>query len=291
MELIIKLTAVYLKVLSHISNDLASRKAFKIFQKTMKSKFKPREEQFYASSSYFNLPTSYGNIKCYENGNSSNSTILLVHGWNSNAGSMAGIAKSLVKRNYHVVSFDLPAHGHHPATYTNLRECTAVTKAVIKRLRIEKPISIVSHSFGSLVTSYALQKANRNADKLIFLTSPDTSMGLFNYFKELMSLNEETFEKMVLLGDELLEEPLSGVTVVDKLNQTSYNSLTLIHDRFDKILPHSYSENLKNKLSSTTLYTYENIGHYRMLWNKDVIQKITDTVCEKQVIEPELQLS
>jgi len=49
--------------------------------------------------------------------------VILVHGWDSNAGSMSKIAEALVKKNKRVIAFNLPGHAFSKSSSTNLIEC------------------------------------------------------------------------------------------------------------------------------------------------------------------------
>ena len=45
--------------------------------------------------------------------------VFLLHGWESNAGSLSKIAFSLSKNNYRVISFDLPGHANYKSNYND----------------------------------------------------------------------------------------------------------------------------------------------------------------------------
>ena len=54
------------------------------------------------------------------------------------------------------------------------------------------------------------------------------------------------------------------------------NALTLlIHDQYDKVIPFENSKRiaLKNP-KKTKLIKHQNIGHYKMLWNNNVVEDI-----------------
>ena len=97
MKFILVIIKAYFRVVSVIAPRFAAIHAFKLFQKTDQKKFKPSEELFYNSSSTFIAESTRGDIVCYENGDPNGKLVFLVHGWNSNAGSMFGIVEALVE--------------------------------------------------------------------------------------------------------------------------------------------------------------------------------------------------
>jgi len=239
-----------------------------------KLKFKNREQSFYDKAHQFTAPSSIGDIFCYEVGDPTGKLVILVHGWESNAGSMAGIGEELAKQGYHVVSMDLPAHGHHQSTGTNLFECKEALKAVIRRIWPAEPFSIVSHSFGSAVTTFALSEINHPIDQLVYLTSPNELSAIFEHFRDLVKLPAKPYKLIIEKVNELFGEGIINLTVQEKAKEMNYQHLTMIHDINDKVLPYVNSQKISNYLPRTELYTLENAGHYRMLWNDEVYTRI-----------------
>ncbi len=267
MKALLTLTKLYFKLMTAVNPELAASKAFRFFETVRSPKMKRRELDFFENAKYFTVHSDYGDIKVYESGNVNGKTIILIHGWESNAGSMAGVMKELSELGYHVISFDLPAHGFHGQKRTNLKECTSVMCSVLNRIRTDHPISIVSHSFGSFVTANALYKTNKSVDQLLFLTSPDTSRGFFESFRDTIDLPNSAYEHLIKKAENLLQEALDEVTIIKRLKKASYKKLTIIHDQYDKVIPFSNSERISTSLEKTELLRFERIGHYRMLWN------------------------
>ena len=87
-----------------------------------------------------------------------NNLVFLLHGWESNPGSLSKIAYSLSENNYRVISFNLPGHRGYKSNYTNLFECKEAFKSVIKHINPKTPFNVVAHSFGSAVTTYTFSK-------------------------------------------------------------------------------------------------------------------------------------
>jgi esterase/lipase len=266
---------LYFKILSAIAPAKAGAQAFRLFQRTRKLPFKKEEANFYQHVKHVEVVHPRENIRVYETGNPEGDLVLLVHGWESNAGSMSAVASTLSALGFRVVALDLPAHGQSQLTHTNLRECTEALRALIYQLRPVKPFSVISHSFGSAVTAMALAGSRYEIDKWIMLTSPNKIFDIFNDYKKQIALSEVAFEELLQLAQFILKEPIEDVTVERKAALVNYSSLTLIHDVNDKVLPFSNSLHFSKVLRNAELYKLKNAGHYRMLYNGGVLFKIS----------------
>ena len=172
----------YFKTISLFAPKLSGVKAFKLFQKVRIKTIRKREEEFYINAKHFNIPFDKESLSCYELGENNPNLVFLLHGWESNAGSLSKIAYKLAENNYRVISFDLPGHAKYNSSYTNLAECKNAFTNVIDFVKPKKPFSILSHSFGSAVSVYTLSNLNYKIDKLVFLTSPNSILFTIIFF-------------------------------------------------------------------------------------------------------------
>lgn len=269
----LRLIKIYYSTLSILSPKLAAKSAFEIFQKVRKKDIRKREEMFFSEAKKYTLKFGKEDLACYEFGSEHKDVVVLVHGWDSNAGCMYGFIEELLKNNKRIISFNLPAHAFYKASKTNLYECKMAFKVLISNLPEYKKLSIISHSFGSAISSYALSELDVELDRLVFLTSPNVIEDVFLDFKKMIALNDKSYQYLKLKADDVLGEKLEELSVEKKLTEFSFNHLHLIHDKNDKIIPYSNTVNIHKKIANSTITSYEDIGHYRMLWNQDVISK------------------
>jgi pimeloyl-ACP methyl ester carboxylesterase len=262
------------KVVSALFPQKAGQQAFRLFQRTRKLPFKKTELDFYRNARIFEVVHPVENIRAYELGDPAGKLVLLVHGWDSNAGSMGAIAFAMAEEGYRVVTLDLPAHGYSQRTHTNLRDCREALRALIYHLRPAKPFSIITHSFGSAVATMALTETRFTVDNFIMLTSPNRLIDVFDEFKNQIALGDRAYSEMLQHACQLLNQPVQEVTVDKKMQQVNFKKLVIIHDVHDKVLPYQNAVRINEALPSSKLYTLKNTGHYRMLWNGEVIKKV-----------------
>ena len=275
MNFQIQILRYYFSVLSTIFPKYASLKAFKLFQKVKNKSIRDREKDFYKKAKHFKVSLNGADILCYDLSPENKKLVFLLHGWESNAGSLSKIAFSLSKNNYRVISFDLPGHANYKSNYTNIYECKEAFKLVLKFINPKEPFNVIAHSFGSAVTTYALSKEKYIIDHMIFLTSPNYMLDIFKDFKNLIKLSDTSFSLLLNMAQKVLNREIKDLNIEEEINSISFSKLLLIHDQYDKIIPFKNSQNiaLKNQ-TRTKLIKHQNIGHYKMLWNDNVIENI-----------------
>ncbi|MEQ9425296.1 MAG: alpha/beta fold hydrolase [Cyclobacteriaceae bacterium] len=274
MKVYLILVRKFFGILSLVAPKLAAQIAFNLFQKPQTKLVRPLEQSFIDNATKFKIYGQHEPIQCYELGPKQGSIVVLVHGWESNVGSMAAIATSLAHQGFRVIGFDLPAHGFSKQSKANLVTCKKALLSVLGYFRYSGVPSIISHSFGSIVTAYSLANSDISVKKIVMLTTPDKVLDIFNDFKGIIGLNDSAYRNLLIRAQKLIDENLELVSVQRLAPKIRYSSLGLIHDQFDKVIPYNNSLNVYANTKNAKLTTFEKIGHYRMLWNKDVIAAI-----------------
>jgi pimeloyl-ACP methyl ester carboxylesterase len=269
----LKLIKIYFTILSSISPKLAAQFAFNIFQKVRKKDIRDREKGFFIDAEKRNLNFKKEDLDVFEFGTDSKDLVILIHGWDSNAGCMYGFVDELIKKNKRIISINLPAHATYKADKTNFNECKDAFKTLLANLPKHSNLSIIAHSFGSGISTYALSELKVKIDKLIFLTSPNIIEDIFIDFKKLIGLNKKSYIILKKKADKILGESLDDLIMEEKLKKINFNHLHLIHDINDKIIPYSNTVSMNKAIKNSSITSFENIGHYRMLWNPEVISK------------------
>lgn len=271
MKFIIKLYRFYLNILAVIAPKYGGKVAFNLFQKVTLKTFKEKELKFYDNVKHFKVKLKNEDLHCYETGNPNGKLIFLVHGWNSNAGSLAKIANTLT--NYRVISFDLPAHAFAKSKRTDLYICKEAFKTLIKFANPQEPFSVISHSFGSIVSAYALSETDFKTDKLVILSSNNRLEDVFLYFRKMIGFNSKIYKEFKMIIQKYFKEGVKNMITSDKLKLIGLEQMIIIHDRFDKVIPFSEAEAIHKSVKNSILIPFEKIGHYRMLWNDDVVRE------------------
>lgn len=266
----------YFKAISFLAPNFAAKQGVRVFSKVRLKKIKTKEVELYTLSKILKVPfNGHKDLQCYEMGNPQGKLVFLIHGWDSNIGSLTLFAKGLIETNkYRVIGFSLPAHGYHDEIRTNMVESGEAFRAVLEFIEPKEAFDVISHSFGSGVTTMGLSNSKFKADKIVFLTAPNQVINIFDEFKEVVKMGDKAYQKMLEIAkNQILKEPIEDYTIAKKISKVHYNDLLIIHDEFDKILPFKNSEEIIEAHPTTKLYKMQKIGHYRMLWNPEVVSK------------------
>lgn len=279
-----KLFKAYFTLFSRIAPRIAAHQAFELFQIPINNKIRDKELGFYSENMSFQIHHELEPIDIYESGPADGHLIFLIHGWESNAASLSGISKKLVEKGFRTVSFNLPAHGYSKLKKSNIKVSKDFLLKVISHYDPKQPVSFVSHSFGSLVTSYALSKINLKVAQLVMLTAPNHSTDVFDYYKNMIGLNHSSFNHLIKKADDILGEPLSKVSIENFGKKIDYKKLTIIQDKKDRIVSANDAKVICKAWDKSELVLIENTGHYKMLWNDNVYKLVLDQFMKTEVI-------
>lgn len=279
----IKIIKLYFKTISYLNADLASKQAFKLFQIPMNKKIRKKELPFFEEAEGFIVPWETEDLQCYQMGSADGPLVFLVHGWESSAASLYAIAKRLASDGYRVISFNLPAHGYSKLKRANLKLCKEAFLQVINYIQPSEEFSVVSHSFGSAVTTYALAKSTWRANQLIYLSTPDKIEEIFQEFSDFIGLNERAYQKVLDIGSHILGESVEEVSVSNFGKNISFNDLTIIHDENDRIIDLRKAQKVAQSWPNAYLAIIQDTGHYRMLWDEKVIDLVAQQLTNKKI--------
>ena len=273
MKFYLKLIKYYLNFLSVFTPKYGGKIAVRLFQKVRLREIKNREEPFYKNTQASILKVNNQDMLFYELGNPKGNLIFLVHGWDSNAGSLSMFAFEFAKNNYRVISLDLPAHAKSQGTHTNLFECKDALIQLIKHVNPQQKFSIIGHSFGAAVTSYALAELDYKINKIVLLSANNIMKVIFDDYQKLVGFNDKIYNQVSLWTKQNFNQSLEELILSDKIKIIKYDELLIIHDKFDKVLPFKSALEIKEAIPTTKIIAFEKIGHYRMLWNKEVLKE------------------
>lgn len=290
MKAIELLLSYYIKLIGLFSTKKAADVTFELFQKTQPRKMLANELEFYNSTEHYSIPNEIEPIEVYTKGDKNGEVVFMLHGWNSNLARLNRFVDVLVAEGFYCVLFDMPGHGNSTLKSTNLKKNSLVFEAVIEHINTKKEFSVLTHSFGSMVASYTLAKKNYKINQLFFLTTLNQFEPFFKELKSRLRLSDKILDRIIEMGEDLLGEPMSKLVIKEKVKQMNYNNLSLFHDKFDKILPFAYSEILVSAVPNAQLFSYEKIGHSKMLQNKNLLADFKTVVKEKRQAKQSLDV-
>jgi len=251
-------------------------KAYQAFFSPSQYEAKPRDLKVVAQGNNYRLPFDGGELAVTtwgENG----PTVLLMHGWGGARAQMTGFVTPLLAAGYRVVAYDQPAHGESDGQMTNLLEI-APTMDLLKE-REGTPDAIIAHSFGTLVTSYAL--SNRDFPppaRLVYLGSFNRLLDSLPRFQVLAGLPDVIMDGLrKLIYDTFGKDVLDAIwneTMTQKIDV----SALMFHDKADNVTPVEDSRAIARVWKSSRLVETEGLGHRGALQSAMVHEQILDFI-------------
>lgn len=257
-NLLVKFIGNYYNFLSFLSKQQAADKALHLFTKPRKGK-KYNEEQRDFLATAFQEECKFENhqIMTYR-WLGKKSTILLVHGWESNSFRWKTLILELKKKGHTVVALDAPAHGNSGSRYFNALLYSEFINVVANRF---KPEIIIGHSVGGMATSFFQNKYQPPfVQKVILLGAPSEFTDVLKRYTDMLGYNQRVTEQLNLTIIERFGDKPENFSTAKYL-QTIDSKGLIIHDELDNIIPYQDALLIKNSFKNSRLITTSGLGH------------------------------
>lgn len=276
---IIKLVQLGFQTLGRLFPQRAAKIAFELFSTPrIRAKHK-NSDPILESARMFEFLYGKQILKGYEWG-SGTQTILLVHGWESRGTALRTFVPALVKHGYRVMAFDGPAHGNSDGKSTNLIHFAGAILAAIRQAGNVR--GIIAHSFGGASTVYALSHLEPTVElhKLVLVATPDSMKKVLEDTTKTLSLPKSVAKAFFKMVENRLKRTLNTADVSRAGDTIKVKETLLVHDLLDPVVPFATSENIYKHWQNTTLVVSEGYGHYRLMKNPDLIERVASFLHE-----------
>lgn len=200
--------------------------------------------------------------------------ILLIHGWEGQAGNFADLILSLKNEDYDIYAFDGPSHGYSSRGSTSLFEFTELVGVLIKRWATKK---LVSHSFGGVATTYALYtNPDIKIEAYALLTTPDRFLDRIYDVQKMTGLHDRVISRLIEKIEQENEVEVPKLNVSDYVKQIKVDRSLIIHDVDDKVIPIKQSMRVHANWENCTIVEVSGTGHFRILRDDRCIEQVLD---------------
>jgi pimeloyl-ACP methyl ester carboxylesterase len=261
----------WIQFLFFIAPDKAAFRVLMLFATPRVRKSRERETEALSQATAADVEVDGKRIRTYTWGNGA-PTVLLMHGWEGQSGNMGGVALALLAKGYTCMAFDAPAHGASEGKRSTLFAYSKVAGELLARF---PQISVViSHSFGSAAAVYTLARVNHRVQKLGLLSTPDSLPEVFDEFYDLLKLKTTQRERVYRFFEANFHHKVNELQVSHDISSINVPLAVLLHDRSDTQIPYKNAERVSAAWPQLKLIPLQDVGHYRMLWNEEVISKV-----------------
>lgn len=263
------------RVLSLISPRKTAVEAFKLFCTPLEKSKKQTPPVFKFAEPIYELFNG-NKLKGYRWNKGQPVKILILHGFASAAHKFHRYVLPLIEKGYEVIAFDAPGHGSSEGATINALEYKMMIKKVMQD---HGPINgFITHSFGGLAVSLALEEMPHDENTKVVLIAPatETTTAIDGAFKMLGIKNKKVraeFDKIIV---EISGQQPEWFSVTRALNNIKAKVLWL-HDAYDDTTP--LTDALKTKdqrLPNVEFVITSGLGHRRIYSDEEVMNKVID---------------
>ncbi|WP_431111391.1 alpha/beta hydrolase [Winogradskyella poriferorum] len=254
---VIKSIGNALNATSLISSKYASKKALHLFASPRKGRYTENQKKIVDSALFETLSYKGQDIATYR-WKGSGKTILLAHGWESNASRWSYILEDLNAQDYNIIALDGPAHGRSDGRQFN---AVLYSEFINKVAEKHQPEVVIGHSVGGMATVFFMHNHQLpSVKKLVLLGAPAHFTGVFSRYKSMMGYNKRISKGLDNIVIERFGKPVDYFSAANFTKTIEAEGL-IIHDKKDRIIPFEDGQLFANRYKNSKFIETEGFGH------------------------------
>lgn len=255
-QLLTKGFGAYINSMHYLNAKFASETAYTLFSVPRDGVLKSLPT-FLGSSAMKKLQHKNLDIQTYE-WHGDKETILLIHGWESNANRWQGIIQYLKSLNYRIIALDAPGQGLSDGKELNAVLYSDFVHEVSKYF---KPDYLVGHSLGGMTMCYYMATYQpKHVKKIVSLGAPNRFLRITDNYKKLISLSNKSYQNFLEEFKKRFQIDPNEFNTSDFIQKIKV-PIGIIHDEGDKIVPYSDALEIKEVNANIPIFTTHNLGH------------------------------
>ena len=257
---------------SPLESEAIIKKVYQAFFSPGKYEVKSADRETLEWGNNYRIPFEGGELAVTTWGNSG-PAVLLMHGWGGARAQMTGFVDPLLFAGYRVVAYDQPAQGESDGKTTNVLEIAPTMDLIAQREG--KFDVIIAHSFGTLITSYAL--ATRNfppPSKLVYFGAFNRLMDSLPRFQALANLPQAVIEGLSAMIYENFGRDTLDSIVTETLTQQIHIPALMFHDNEDNVTPVEDSRAIAKAWKEAQFIETKGLGHRGALQSKEIHEQV-----------------
>ena len=248
------------------------KKVYQAFFGPSRYEVKPSDKETLEWGNSYRIPSDRGELAVTTWGNNG-PAVLLMHGWGGARAQMTGFVDPLLFAGYRVVAYDQPAHGESDGKMTNLLEIAPTMDLIAKQ---EGPFdAIIAHSFGTLITSYAIVKRDfPPPSKLVYFGAFNRLMDSLPRFQIAADLPNEVINGLRDMIYENFGRGVLDAIVNEDLIQHINIPALMFHDAADNVTTVEDSRAIARAWKNARYVETNGLGHRGALQSKEIHEQV-----------------
>jgi pimeloyl-ACP methyl ester carboxylesterase len=186
--------------------------------------------------------------------------------------------KPLLQQGFHVVAFDVPAHGASSGMQTTLLKSAESLRRVASE--VAAPFAIVGHSFGAVVGAVAASvredhAALREIKQLVLISPPDRMTDMLSRYQAELHIAPAALAYIKERIEKVAGRPVETLSTRAFVAASKLPAM-VIHDKNDKEVPVTEGSAIAEGSPSTRFVETVGLGHRRILLSAFVADAVAD---------------
>jgi pimeloyl-ACP methyl ester carboxylesterase len=247
-------------------------KAYKAFFSPSRYEVKSADREVIDRGNSYRIPFEGGELAVTTWGEKG-PAVLLMHGWGGARAQMTGFVEPLLSAGYRVVAYDQPAHGESDGKLTNLLEIAPTMDLIAEQEGSFD--AIIAHSFGTLITSYALVHRNfPPPSRLVYFGAFNRLLDSLPRFQVLAGLPDEIIDGLRDMIHESFGKNVLDAIVNEILTPRIEIPTLMFHDTTDNVTPVEDSRAIARVWKHARLIETEGLGHRGALQSRSIHEQV-----------------
>jgi pimeloyl-ACP methyl ester carboxylesterase len=263
-----RLYGYYFNITHLFSAQRASDKALSVFSLPRKGKLNEDQKQYLSTARQQRIAFEDGLFMLYHwKGNGP--TLLLNHGWESNAWRWKHLIEPLKQLDYNIIAIDAPAHGASDGKYFTAVKYSRIIATVMD---LYEPNVIIAHSVGAMASIYQeAQHQHKSLQQMVLLGSPNSLEVIMRGYQQLTGFNDKVYNSLNDLLKKTYDFKIEEFNTADFASQINVPTL-VVHNQDDKIVPATAMTQIVEKMPKAQTYNSKTGGH--SLHTDEVVEQI-----------------
>lgn len=254
---VVKSIGGVLNATSLVSSKFAAKRALNLFTSPRKGRYTEDQRKVINDALYEELQFNGLDIATYR-WQGKGKTVLLAHGWESNASRWKYLLKNLKSNNYNIIALDAPAHGQSGGKEFNAVLYAEFINVVAKKFH---PDTIIGHSVGGMAAVFSIHNFGlESVNKLVLLGAPAHFTGVFSRYKSMMGFNKRISKDLDKIVLERFGQSVDYYSAANFTSNFKAKGL-IIHDKNDNIIPYEDALLFANRYKNSELLSTSGFGH------------------------------
>jgi pimeloyl-ACP methyl ester carboxylesterase len=199
-------------------------------------------------------------------------TVLLVHGWELQAGRMGAFVQPLLAAGFRVAALDMPAHGQSEGNQATMLDWAQAIKNAVQQMGKVKVV--IAHSFGGMSAAWLLAyEPNLGVEKLVLMASGSDVEFLIRNSPYARNASSEKVQAM----REVFRRRVGRWPAEFDAAQAAANlkiPALVVHDERDPIVPFTHGEAYAHTIPNARLLATSGLGHTAGLRDAEVVAAV-----------------